>query len=75
MQPTFWICEGCPFSLRFLLGKIVIMSTEQFTDVLKQLAEYKDYFVSKESVNDLVGWLHEETSINKASLNLTIKWN
>ena len=48
--------------------------TEQFTEVLKQLAEFKDYFVSKDSVNDLVDWLHEETGINKASLKLAINY-
>ncbi len=49
-------------------------NTEQFAAVLKQLAEYKDYFSSKKSINDLINWLHEEMGFNKASLNLAIKY-
>ncbi len=47
---------------------------EQFEDILKQLSEYKNYFSDKDSINELVNWLHEETGFNKASLNLAIKY-
>ena len=48
-------------------------SQKDFTEILKELAGYEEFFKEEEKTKELVDWVHEETGINKLSIRLAIK--
>ena len=48
-------------------------TTEQFSEVLNQLTDFKDYFTEDSKINELVDVIYEETKLPKAAIRLAVK--
>ncbi len=48
-------------------------STDQFSEVLKELTDFQDYFTDEAKIKELVDYIHEQTGLNKISIRFGIK--
>jgi hypothetical protein len=44
-------------------------TTDQFSEILNELTDFKDYFTEDSKINELVEYIHTETSVPKAAIH------
>ena len=46
---------------------------DQLSEILTELTDFQDYFTEDSKINELVDYIHSETSVPKAAIRLAIK--
>jgi len=48
-------------------------TADQFSEILNELTDFKDYFTENSKISELVDYIHSETNVPKAAIRLGVK--